>query len=211
MMAWAQTIISACAAIDAIAAALVTWWVYCYNRKPDVVAYLEHPESSSMINLTLKSMGSGMAYDVTIDNSVLPCSPPSFERCLRSLKYVSVLAPGTSRSVFAFVPGTGDAILEGTFGVKVAFASCAGGRKTECAFELEYESLASELRTIPDATLQRKAIENMEKSRKGLLAVEKERAADIKKNGVAESVCHACAGLKEETCNGISKGLQEAL
>lgn len=175
MITLVQTIIAACAAIGAIAAAIVTWWVYRDSRKPDVVVYLERVGANGNIHLTLKNIGSGMAYDVEIDTSALPCCPTQFENYLHSFKRVSVLAPGDSRSVLAFIPGTGDKVPEGLFCVSVSYALRAGGKAIKRSFELEYESFASVLWTTSNETLQRKAIVGMEKSLKGLLELEKER------------------------------------
>ena len=67
MAEWAQTIISACAAAGAIAAALVTWWVYRDSKKPDVHAYLESNQERGYTLLVVENFGDGVAYDVEID------------------------------------------------------------------------------------------------------------------------------------------------
>ncbi len=175
MILWLQTIISACAAIGAIAAAIVTWWVYYDSRRPDVVAYLERVGANGNIHLTLKNVGSAMAYDVRIDTSALPCSPPEFEKYLHSFKYVSVLAPGDTRSVLAFIPGVVDHVPEGVFDVPVSYASHAEGRVMQRVFKLEYESFASVLWAQTNETLQRKAVVGIEKTLKKLLSIEENK------------------------------------
>jgi len=67
MADWVQTIISACAAIGAISAALVTWWVYRDSRKPDVQVFFEADTDRSVVMLAVENFGEGVAYNVSID------------------------------------------------------------------------------------------------------------------------------------------------
>ena len=167
-MEWVQTIIAVCAALGAISAAIVTWWVYRDSKNPEAITYLERSTKSGAIYLVIKNIGKGAAYDVRIDSSKLPSQPSDIEAYLRSFAGVSVLAPQSSRSILAFVPEMVKEAPKGTFDVSVSYSKSPGGKTFDCVFPLEYESFSSELRTDTNETLQRRAIEDLAKSVRAL-------------------------------------------
>ena len=102
MIEWTQTIISACAAAGAIAAALVTWWVYRDRKKPDVYAYLESAQDRGITSLVVENFGDGVTYDVAIggfDVSYMPKNSLT-DRVRKSfvVKGVPMLVPHAKRS-----------------------------------------------------------------------------------------------------------------
>ena len=147
------------AAVGAVAAAVVSGWVFHKGRLPEVVAYLARDDSGAAYNLVVENIGKGVAYDIRIDAKDLPIGQDGAEIFYHFESGIPMLTPGGKRTTCIWPAGVSAG--EEAHNVTVRFSAKRGGRAFKCVYPLEFHTLQHELRTKGDLTLMRESLQRI--------------------------------------------------
>lgn len=145
------------AMLVAVAAVLVSLFIYYHDKRPDVVAYIDSNPERSSVYFVLENVGKGVAYDVKVDGFDFGIAEEGVFREMAEKSFIGkgvpMLVPGKSRSTIIATPQYVKKHLAETsseVGVSCCRKSLFGKRRQNSRFVLDYYSFANILRTDSD-------------------------------------------------------------
>lgn len=164
------------AALAAIAAIIVSIGLYLENRKPDIMAYLEHDSDKTTISLIVRNFGNGIARDIRASNLNAEIIQPELRTAIMNgfvSKGVPMLVPGDSRKTIictAMYANTQNKDEKTSIALSYKRKTFLGRWKTEETddFELDLYSFLGSLNTKSDVHQIKNNLESINKNLKAI-------------------------------------------
>ena len=160
------------AMIVAVAAVVVSLFIYYHDKRPDVVAYIDANPEKSSVYFIVENIGKGVAYDISISSFDFEMAEQGVFREMAEksfiVKGVPMLTPGKSRSTIISTPKyVSDHLADSKSMVTVTCKrKSLGGimRDQKSEFMLDYYSFSHILRVDSDAHVIAKSVEKIAKA-----------------------------------------------